>query len=83
MSQPRKAAQCYGFNQEGDCLAAKLRPGDAHSADGWEDLLLPEIERQQKAGQEVVFRAGAAFAKPEIYEAPEERGREVRPPHPG
>jgi hypothetical protein len=34
---------------------------------------LPEIERQQKLGKEVVFRAGAAFAKPEI-EALEERG---------
>jgi len=62
------------FNREGDCLAAKLRPGNVHSADGWEDMLLPEIERQQKAGQEVVFRADAAFAKPEIYEALEARG---------
>jgi hypothetical protein len=62
------------FNREGDCLAAKLRPGNVHSADGWEELLLPEIERQQKLGKEVVFRADAAFAKPEIYEALEERG---------
>ena len=45
-----------------------------HSADDWEQLLLPEIERQQKLGKEVVFRADAAFAKPEIYEALEERG---------
>jgi hypothetical protein len=36
-------------------------------------MLLPEIERQ-KAGKEVVFRADAAFAKPEIYEALEEHG---------
>jgi hypothetical protein len=62
------------FNREGDCLAAKLRPGNVHSADGWEDVLLPEIERQQKQGKEVVFRADAAFAKPEIYEALEKRG---------
>ncbi len=62
------------FNREGDCLAAKLRPGNVHSADGWEELLLPEIERQQTLGKEVVFRADAAFAKPEIYEALEERG---------
>ncbi|MGD0000619.1 MAG: IS1380 family transposase [Bryobacteraceae bacterium] len=62
------------FNREGDCLAAKLRPGNVHSADDWEELLFPEIERQQKAGKEVVFRADAAFAKPEIYEALEERG---------
>jgi hypothetical protein len=31
------------FNREGDCLAAKLRPGNVHSADDWEELLLPEI----------------------------------------
>ncbi len=62
------------FNCEGDCLAAKLRPGNVHSADDWQELLLPEIERQQKLGKEVVFRADAAFAKPEIYEALEERG---------
>src|SRR3974377_1265095 len=62
------------FDREGDCLAAKLRPGNVHSADDWEELLLPEIERQQKLGKEVVFRADAAFAKPEIYEALEERG---------
>ena len=36
------------FNREGDCLAAKLRPGNVHSGD-------------------------AAFAKPELYEALEER----------
>jgi hypothetical protein len=37
-------------------------------------MLLPEIERQQAEGKEVAFRADAAFAKPEIYEALEERG---------
>ena len=70
-------SMCYHplllFNREGDCLAAKLRPGNVHSADDWDELLLPEIERQQKLGKEVVFRADAAFAKPEIYEALEER----------
>ena len=32
------------FNQHGDCLAAKLRPGNVHSAEDWDELLLPEIE---------------------------------------
>jgi len=36
-------------------------------------VLLPEIERQQEVDKEVVFRADAAFAKPEIYEALEDR----------
>jgi len=66
------------FNREGDCLAAELRPGNVHSAEGWEELLSPEgpegTPRQQREGQEVVFRAEAAFAKPEICEALEERG---------
>jgi hypothetical protein len=62
------------FNGEGDCLGAKLRPSNVHSAEDWEEVLLPGIERQQKLGKEVVFRADAAFAKPEIYEALEERG---------
>jgi hypothetical protein len=61
------------FNAVGDCLAAKLRPGNVHSPEDWAELLLPEIERQQELGKEVVFRADAAFAKPEIYEALKER----------
>jgi len=36
-------------------------------------LLLPKIERRQKLGKEAVFRADAAFAKPELYKALEER----------
>ena len=52
---------------------AKLRPGNVHSADDWEELLLPEIGRGQERGKELVIRADAAFAKPEIYEALEDR----------
>src|ERR1039458_6810281 len=61
------------FNCEGDCLAAKLRPGNVHSAEGWEELLLSEIDRQQAQSKEVAFRGDAAFAKPELYQAMEER----------
>ena len=72
------ASTCYHplllFNAEGDCVAAKLRPGNVHSADEWKQLLLPEVERLQKLGRDVWFRADAAFAKPDIYEALEERG---------
>ena len=35
------------FTEYGDCLAATLRPGNVHSADNWDDLLVPEIDRQQ------------------------------------
>jgi len=44
------------FNREGDCLAGKLRPGNVYSAEDWDELPLPEIERQQTLGKEVVFR---------------------------
>ena len=61
------------FNGVGDCLAVKLRPGNVHSAEGWDELLLPELERLQAQGIEVAFRGDAAFAKPEVYEALEAR----------
>ena len=70
------------FNRDGDCLAAQLRPGNVHSAEGWEKLLLPEIDRQQRMGKEIAFRADAAFAKPEVYEALEERGWPEPPKRP-
>src|SRR5213080_4105857 len=62
------------FNGHGDCVAAKLRPGNVSSADDWEELLVPEIDRQQAEHQRVAVRADAAFARPEIYEALEARG---------
>jgi Transposase DDE domain group 1 len=62
------------FNDHGDCLAAKLRSGNVSSAEDWEELLVPEIDRQQAAGQRVAFRADAAFTRPAIYEALEVRG---------
>jgi len=72
------ASTCYHplllFNREGDCLAVKLRPGNVHSAEQWDAVLLPEIERQQQHAKEVVVRADAGFAKPELYEALEARG---------
>ena len=64
----------FAFNQNGDCLAATLRPGNVHSADGWEKILLPLIERSQARRQTVVVRADAAFALPALYEALERRG---------
>ena len=72
------ASVCYHplflFTDHGDCVAAKLRPGNVSSADDWEELLVPEIDRQQAEGQRVAFRADAAFARPAIYEALEARG---------
>jgi hypothetical protein len=46
LQRPRRIDLLSSFNREGDCLAAKLRPGNVHSSEDWEELLLPEIERQ-------------------------------------
>ena len=32
------------FNDRGDCAAAKLRSGHVHSANDWDELLVPEVE---------------------------------------
>ncbi len=64
----------FVVNPEGDCLAAKLRPGNVHSAEGCGEVLLPLIDRYRRRRQTVVVRADAAFARPEIYEALERRG---------
>ena len=56
------------FNQFGDCEGATLRPGNVHSADGWQELLEPVVKGYQKKGLRLLFRGDAAFAKPELYE---------------
>ena len=56
------------FNQFGDCEGATLRPGNVHSADGWQELLEPVVKGCQKKGLRLLFRGDAAFAKPELYE---------------
>jgi hypothetical protein len=38
------------FNDHDDCLAAKLRPGNVSSADDWEELLVPKIDRPAGRG---------------------------------
>jgi hypothetical protein len=45
-----------------------------HIAEGWEELWLSEIEQQQQGGKDIAFRGDAAFARPEVYVALEERG---------
>ena len=68
------------FNREGDCLAAKLRPGNVHSADGWEELLLPEIERQQAAGQRGDLPRRRRLCQAGAVRSAGRTGREVRDP---
>src|SRR4029453_5034602 len=64
----------FVFNSKGNCLAARLRPGNGHSADGRDEVLLPIIDRYRAQDHTVVVRADAAFALPALYEALEQRG---------
>lgn len=57
----------FCFNQFGDCEGAKLRPGNVHRADDWQEVLEPIIDRYLQMALRLLFRADAAFAKPEIY----------------
>ena len=63
----------FCFNQFGDCEGAVLRPGNVHSADGWKEFINPIVKRYLKLAVRLLFRADAAFAKPEIYEYLETR----------
>ena len=58
----------FCFNQFGDCEGAVLRPGNVHSADGWKEFIEPIVERYMKMAVRLLFRADAAFAKPEVYD---------------
>src|SRR5262245_53439123 len=66
------ACTCYHplfvFNQFGDLERCALRPGNVHSADGWDDVLKPVVARYQGKVSRIYFRADAAFAMPEVYE---------------
>ena len=76
---PRSALPPFPLVSGASFGSARSRPGREaakRTLDGedWDELLLPEIERQLAEGKQVTFRADAAFSKPEIYEALEERG---------
>src|SRR6516164_7705812 len=66
------ACTCYHpllvFNQFGDLERCALRPGNVHSADGWDAVLKPVVARYQGKLSRIYFRADAAFAMPEVYE---------------
>ena len=51
-----------------------LRPGNVHSADGWEGLLKPVVSRYRGKLSRINFRADAGFANPEVYEFLEGEG---------
>ena len=72
------ACTCYHplfvFNQFGDLERCALRPGNVHSADGWDSVLKPVVARYQGKVSRIYFRADAGFANPEVYEYLEAEG---------
>src|SRR5215208_4896936 len=58
----------FMFNQFGDLERCALRPGNAHSAEGWREVLEPVVARYRTTMKRRYFRADAGFAAPEVYE---------------
>ena len=63
----------FCFTSDGDCLAAKLRPGNVHSADGALEFIIPLVQRYRSWFRLFWVRADAAFANPETYDYCEEQ----------
>jgi len=62
------------FNQFGDLERCALRPGNVHSADGWDGVLKPAVARYKGHVSRIYFRGDAGFANPEIYDYLESEG---------
>lgn len=56
------------FTGDGDCLAAELRPGNVHSADGVLDFIRPLVGRYRRRFKLFWLRGDAAFSQPEVYD---------------
>ncbi|MBU4232657.1 MAG: IS1380 family transposase [Proteobacteria bacterium] len=63
----------FCFTSDGDCLGARLRPGNVHSANGALEFIGPIVKRYRTYFKLFWFRGDAAFAKPGIYEYCEEQ----------
>ena len=76
------ACTCYHplfvFNQFGDLERCALRPGNVHSADGWESVLKPVVERYKGKVSRIYFRADAGFANPEGTSSSKPSGSNTR-----
>ena len=68
----------FVFNQFGDLERCTLRPGNVHSADGWEGVLRPVLSRYSSDARPSItrrrFRADAAFAIPALFDLLEAEG---------
>ena len=64
------ACACYHppfvFNQFGDLERCALRPGNVHSADGWDGVLKPVVARYRGKVSRIYFRADATSLKEKL-----------------
>ncbi len=58
----------FCLTNKGDLLSARLRPGNAHSADGVMDLISPLVDLYRSWFKQFWLRGDAAFAGPDLYE---------------
>jgi Transposase DDE domain group 1 len=74
------ACTCYHplfvFNQFGDLERCSLRPGNVHSADGWDAVLKPVVARYQGKVSRIYFRADAGFVSGRKLDAAAPRHRQ-------
>ena len=66
------------FNQFGDLERCTLRPGNVHSADGWESVLKPVVARYKSRVSRIYFRGDAGFTNPDISPNPGDAGTDQR-----
>ena len=64
----------FCFNQYGDVERALLRNGNVHSADDWQSVLEPIVERYRAYNILRFFRGDAGFADPTVYPYLENEG---------
>jgi len=71
-------SKCYHplfcFNEYGDCLKVKLRPGNVYSSVGCLEFVEPILRYYVANGFRVKLRGDAAFAEPELMKLCEELG---------
>jgi hypothetical protein len=58
----------FCLTDKGDLLSARLRPGNAHSAEGVMDIISALVERYRSGFKSFWLRGDAAFAGPDLYE---------------
>ena len=58
----------FVFYQFGDLERSAMRPGNVHSADGWESVLKSVVAHYRGKVSRIYFRADTGFANPDVYE---------------